>query len=261
MSVVEATCKPSAADLVIRYTIRLSAAAERMLDPGMSPPRYYQALRRAGLEVDARRVLAYSMPKRRALWWGCLCAWDGLRDKASERELAALRAVSDFVLLPSDERRRAAREARRRTRQASPAFTLAAAAFFSAGSISTPGGHPVLAPEHLTGRLVAVTVYLAAAVREARRYRTHLRHYLTLGEEIAQGEHLWPVADAASLGRHTVGPTSIDSRSTNIASAQPAEPHFTLHSSKHRLLLSELTGEHKSCGCRHDSHHHQLQEA
>jgi hypothetical protein len=241
---------PRAADLAIRFAIRLSADAERVLKPEMTPPAYYQALREAHLEVDARKFLAASMPKRRALWWGCLCAWDGLRGKASMQESAALEAVTAYIHHPSDELRRATREARRGARKASPAFTLASAAFFSAGSISTPGGQPVAAPGHLTGRLVGVTVYLAAAVREPRRYRDHLRHYLTLGEEIARGQHLWnaaaarvvsPVADAASVGELSSG------RNPRVR-----RPHMP-------KLAASATGDAVAAGCR--CRQHELQEA
>lgn len=191
MNIVDTSRAGRAADLAARYSIRLSAQAERVLDGAMTPPDLYRALRAAGLDVDARRVLAYSMPKRRALWWGCLCAWDGLREQASAAELALLEVVTAYVHRPGDELRRAAWQQRRPVKKTSPAATLAAAAFFSAGSISTPGGQPVPAPDHLTGRLVSVAVYLSAAIRQPRYYRAHLRHYLSLGEEIAQGKNLW----------------------------------------------------------------------
>jgi hypothetical protein len=158
----------------------------------MTTADYFRALLDAGRDQDARRLLAFALPKRRALWWGCLCAWDGLRGKASPQELAALECVTDFIHSPGEERRRAAQKSREGLRPSSPAGTLAAAAFLSAGSISVPGAiTPIPAPDHLTGQLVSVAVYLSAAIREPARYKLHQRHYLALGEEIALGRNLW----------------------------------------------------------------------
>lgn len=185
--------QPSAADLVARIPMRLSQAGAALLEPAMTASDYFHALLAAGREPDARKLLAHALPKRRALWWGCLCAWDGLRGKATAAELAALECVAGFVRRPSEELRRAAQDARRPLKASSPAGTLAAAAFFSAGSISVPGANtPLPPPAHLAGQLAGVAVYLSAAVREPARYKLHQRHYLELGQQIAQGRHLWP---------------------------------------------------------------------
>lgn len=192
MNAFDSTARRFAAGLVSRFPMRLSKEAAAMLTPGMTTADYFHTLLAAGRDPDARKLLAFALPKRRALWWGCLCAWDGLRGKASPEELASLRCVTDFIQHPSEEHRRAAQKSRKSQRVSSPAGTLAAAAFLSTGSISVPGAvTPIPSPEHMTGQLVSVAVYLAAAIREPARYKLHLRHYLALGEEIARGHNLW----------------------------------------------------------------------
>jgi hypothetical protein len=215
-----------AAEIATRYPLLLSAAGFRLLAPDMTPAGYFRALRAAGCDVDARKFLAHALPKRRALWWGCLCAWDGLRGKASAQdsaqeraqEIAALECVLAFIRRPGDENRRLAQSVRAGGRPSSPAFTLAAAAFVSTGSIAPPGAETVPAPDHLTGRLVSVAVYLAAALREPAQYKLHLRHYLTLGEAIARGELLWQEELAADCVRFDAG-----------AERRLAGPHFLQH--------------------------------
>lgn len=236
MNKLDIASRPLAAELAARVPLRISAPGAALLEPDMTAQQYFHTLLAAGREADARKLLAHALPKRRALWWGCLCAWDGLRGKAQPQELAALECVIDFIHHPGEEHRRAAQSARRGLRPSSPAGTLAAAAFFSTGSISVPGAQtPIAPPEHLTGQLVGVAVYLAAAIREPARYKLHQRHYLALGEEIARGMHLW--REAAG------GECEMLLRADAAETLLLAGPHFLRHAER-----ADLPALH-SCGC------------
>ena len=222
--------------------MRISHEGATLLAAGMTTSAYFAALLEAGCDADARKLLAFALPKRRALWWGCLCAWDGLRGKAQPAELFALECVTDFIQDPSEERRRAAQASRRGRHPSSPAGTLAAAAFLSTGSISVPGAlTPIPAPEHLTGQLVSVAVYLSAAIREPARYKLHQRHYLALGEEIALGHNLW--RDEAF---------EKDLRLDAGEAPQPAGPHFVARRGPAERPLAAVS---PACGCHAADQH------
>ena len=60
------------------------------------------------LHDDAIRYLAHALPKRNAVWWGCLCVWQAYRTGQSPKEKAALQAVITWLQEP-DEGRRALR--------------------------------------------------------------------------------------------------------------------------------------------------------
>src|SRR5205823_1268863 len=131
-----------------------------LLRAAQSPWEYFELLLENRCYADARRVLAHALPKRRALWWGCLCAWDVYRPQPAGEVAGVLEAVVRYVLQPCEAHRRAAAGRAQEVEPNSLAACLAMAAFCSAGSLAPPGV-PCVAPRpFLTGRLVGVTVYL-----------------------------------------------------------------------------------------------------
>jgi len=98
---------------------------------------------------------------------------------------------------------------------------LALAAFSSSGSIAPPDSiQPVPAKAYVTGRLTGTVVYLAATEKSVREYKHHLREYLTLGEQIARGEHLWDAAGGDEGLR-------LDSGGEEHAVQGPHQPEWT----------------------------------
>lgn len=178
----------AAAELCRDMKLRLRPPARELLDEEITPRAYFQRLIEADLLPEARRVLAHTLPKRRALWWGCLCAMESYGEQPPAE---ALSAVLRFVIHPTEANRRATHEAGKRARPNTLGGCLASAAFFSGGSVSLPGLPEVAPRPFVTGRLVGVAVYLAAVTRDAAAYKQALREYLALGLEVARGENLW----------------------------------------------------------------------
>src|SRR6266436_6656134 len=110
------------------------------------------------------QALARWLPKREAVWWGCLCAWDAARPNPPPKEDAALRAVLRWIHEPTEANRRPLQtvsDAAGGT--GSPAGCLALAAFFSAGSLTLPGLPVVPPPVEATAAAVAGAIMLTAA--------------------------------------------------------------------------------------------------
>lgn len=181
----------SAIELCRKGRIHLKPAAESLLEEGLSPQAYFERLLATGYLAEARRILAHAMPKRRALWWACLCAQDAYRNELPEPVARAVGAVTRFVQDPSEANRREAERVGRELPGSRLEGCLAMAAFLSEGNISLP--HlPVVQPKpHVTGRLVGVCVYLASVIRSAAHYKQHLHRYLDMGVDIARGMNLW----------------------------------------------------------------------
>jgi hypothetical protein len=217
-----------AADFCKDNGIQLRPEARCMLDAGLSTVEYFEVLLENRCFADARRVLAHAMPKRRALWWGCLCAWDVYRPKPPEAVAKAIRAVVNFVLEPTDDNRRTTAARAQEVGPNTLAGCLAMAAFCSDGSLAPPGLPCVVPRPFLTGRLVSVTVYLACVQRNPTRYKDRLRQYLSVGIEVFRGANLWPDDRARDEVERAAGavrivlPSSDNSTALGTVLEQPA---------------------------------------
>lgn len=189
----------TAADVCRLFKLKPPAAA--LLTPTASPKEFFETLLAAGHLADARRVLAHTLPPRRAVWWAALCLQDSITHKPlpTAEEAAAFEAAGRWLVAPSEWTRRAAEKAGWAAKPTTAAGILALAAFLSGGSMSRPGLPPVLPQAHLCGRLCGVVVYLASVRFDPARYKQHLRNYLAIGTEVARGVLLPPAPDIVDV--------------------------------------------------------------
>jgi hypothetical protein len=168
----------------------------------LSPSEAFAELFQKRIYADAIRLLAISLPKPAAVWWGTLCAWDLYRqptpELSPEPTLAgeALAAALDWVRYPSEVTRRAAERNGREAKASSAAGALALAAAWSDGSLAPVGLPPVPPAWYLTGKLTAGALLLTAACKRPYDLHLHYRHYLDIGTAIAAGRLAWPALTA-----------------------------------------------------------------
>lgn len=146
------------------------------------------------------RFLAHALPRRTAIWWGCLCLWQVARPEPAEAMRAALAVAVRWVQEPSEDNRRAADAPARAAGLGTAARCLAKAVFWSGGSLAPPHFPPVVPKPFLTAKAVAGAVLLAAAhsgPADVRRLRR--REFLAVGREVAVGKVPWapPVVTAS----------------------------------------------------------------
>jgi hypothetical protein len=128
------------------------------------------------------------LPKREAVWWGCLCARDALTNQLSAIGLTALAAAETWVYKPTEENRRAAGTAAAAVGTGSLASWPAFAAFWAGPDISPQGTGVMVAPaEHVSGKAVTTAVALAAIKAEPQKIGETFRRYLAQGIDIAAG--------------------------------------------------------------------------
>lgn len=181
----------TAAELCAYHEIQLLPESRALLFPELTPRQYFDRLRAAGHYADARRVLAHALSRRRALWWGCLCAAEAYATHPGHRDWQALDAVANYVVAGSETGRRAIEKLSEEISIESPGGCLLMAAFFSGGNTSIPA-QPFVPPKpFITGRLVGVAVYLVSVWNDPPHYLEHLRRYLDLGLELANGPEPW----------------------------------------------------------------------
>lgn len=171
--------------------IKLGRDAEAILDDDLTPQAFFKRLLASGHLAETRRVLALCLPKRRALWWACLCTQDAYGNSMPPQVAESVEAVVRFVRKPSETHRREAERVGRSSPSSRLEACLTMAAFFSEGNISLPHLPPVYPRPYVTGRLVGVCVYLASVIRSPAQYKAYLRRYLEMGTQIARGENLW----------------------------------------------------------------------
>jgi hypothetical protein len=141
---------------------------------------------------EARRLLAYAMERRLAVWWAYLSASEAIRHKEiCSTQALAMHQVLTWILEPSDANRMACKELLGPCGLTSMVGNLCMAVWVSGGSIS-PCIQMHIEPEaSLCGRLCGVVAYMASVFFDSGRYRECTQHFLNMGQEIARGNLSW----------------------------------------------------------------------
>lgn len=127
---------------------------------------------------DAIRLVAYLLPKREAIAWGCLCTRHILTGQKDKALPDAQVAVERWVSTPNEENRWAAREAADEEEPKTPSGLLAMAVFFAGPSMAPPNVQAVPPPEHITSEIVATSVVLAGVVKEPEKAKEKHRLFM-----------------------------------------------------------------------------------
>lgn len=165
----------------------LSAEAKALFAPNAPTSVYLKALIDAELYADAIRLLGMALPRREAVWWGCLAARGALPAEPAPADGAALEAAETWVFRPTEENRRACFAPAEAMNFETACANAAMAAFWSGGSLAPPDAAVVVPPgDGLTGTAAAAAVLLAAA---AVPKEIKARHRASLGQalDIANG--------------------------------------------------------------------------
>src|SRR5262245_15532124 len=88
--------------------LALSKDARALGSAAKSPIEFVRDLATKDLTKDAVRVLARALPKRSAVWWGCLCIWHVKKSELSQKSAAGLRAAVRWVQNPAEPQRQVA---------------------------------------------------------------------------------------------------------------------------------------------------------
>jgi len=170
---------------------KLGDAAKALLKDEHTSRQFLELLVGKELFPDATRFLAFALPKREAVGWGCLCVRHslGTEDAAqiSKTQVAAERWVSN----PDEKNRQAAQAAIAEDGPENPSDLLALAAFYSGGSVVAPNLEPVPPPDHVTPQLVAGAVMIVAVQtkpeKAAEKYRVFLQKGMALMARMKPG--------------------------------------------------------------------------
>jgi hypothetical protein len=153
--------------------------------PDVSARAQYEGLRAAGRRSAAVDYLGHALPRLEAIAWAARLVTDAAAaDPPPPRARHALDVALRWLEAPSEAHRRAAGDAAASLPRPVAERLLAAAIFYSGGSITAAGAAPVVPPDHVAAR------YAVGAISDIA-YRSDdpaaaLDRALALGERIAE---------------------------------------------------------------------------
>jgi len=178
-----------------------SDEARALLRDGEAARSFLDQLIARRLHPDAVRFLAHWLPKREAVWWGILCARDGMGADVPPSIEAALQTAERWVRDPTEENRRATMPAAEAAKLGSPAGCAALAAFLTGGSLGPPEVAAIVPADHLSAQAVAGAVLLAAVLREPNKAPEKFASFLARGLEVLDGSNHWNETAAPTARR------------------------------------------------------------
>jgi hypothetical protein len=156
--------------------IGIGRIAKLYLRPELTPRQYFGRLLVHDEPGDAVRFQTFSLPKREAVWWACLCLRSVSDPMRKPKQAEALKAVIRWVLDPSEEHRQAAGKAGKAATFGTPIGAIAMCVSFD----------PLLTANMLTGTIVG----LVAEVPPEKAKAT-LLSFIALGISVATGKYPW----------------------------------------------------------------------
>lgn len=139
---------------------------------------------------DALRLMAYLLPKREAIGWGCLCLRHVLAAEKDKPLPDVQVAAERWVAAPNDENRWAAKQLADKEKPQTASGLLAKAAFYAGPSIVPPNVKPVPPPDQLTSEFVANAMFIAGVAKEPEKakekYQVFMQKAAALMARMAQ---------------------------------------------------------------------------
>lgn len=170
---------------------RLTDRGRRLLQPGQTQRSFLAQLLRYELYSDALQFLAHGMPRRHAIWWGCLCARDMGGKPLPPNEEAALQAAVRWVVQPVEDLRVAAELPGNVATLRTPAGCLAKGVFWSGGSVLPPNLPEAPPKPTQTAQAVSGAIWQASCQAKPGMQRAALQRFVALGMGVYRGDIPW----------------------------------------------------------------------
>lgn len=190
-----------ASEVCARFELR--DEARPLLTPEATPRGFLETLELRGQYASALTFLAHALPSREAIWWGCLCLRQAAGELLPEKEAPAMKAVAEWVLEPTEDRRGAAAAIAEQQGVGTPAASLATAVAWTGGSLgpSDPKVPRVPPGPWLPAKAVSGAVLLASARAAPVSIAGLLQGFVQLGLDVAEGRVCWPDVKPKPLRR------------------------------------------------------------
>jgi hypothetical protein len=169
----------------------LGDEAVALMKPQLHPADFVAKLMDAKLYPDAVRFVAHALPKREAVWWAWMSARRSSGENAPPKIKASLEATEKWIAQPTDENRRAAKEAAEIAKLVTAAGCAGLAAFFAGDSLAPPDCPAVAPGPYLTAKAVSGAVNFAAMSGEPNQAPEKFRSFVAQGLDVTKRIKLW----------------------------------------------------------------------
>lgn len=167
--------------------LQLDMKACALLAQDQTVAEYVLCLAQDGQFPAALSVLAHALPKREAVWWGCVALREAEPPDPGSPAEAALAAAESWVYNPGEQTRQPIGEAAAKAGLGTPTGWAAMAAFWSGGSLAPPDSPVVPPKDDLTGKAVAGAISLAAIDDDPQRAAGKSVAFIKMALDIAHG--------------------------------------------------------------------------
>jgi len=164
---------------------------------GVSGREFVNQMVSAQQYIDTVKFLAHALPPREGVWWAWMCARKASGPEPTPGVQASLAATEKWLSQPSDELRRAAKDAAEQAPLETAAGVAGFAAFMSGGSIAPPTAPEVPAPPFQSAKFVAGAVMISAVVTQPEKAPEKYRTYIDQAMDVANRIQLWEKAKEA----------------------------------------------------------------
>ena len=175
--------------------IGIGRIAKLYLRPELTPRQYFARLLVHNEPGDAVRFQSFSLPKRHAVWWACLCLRSVVDPMRKPKQAEALKAVVRWVLDPSEKHRQAAGKAGKVATFGTPIGAIAMSVFFSGGSIMPPDEKVIPPDPLLTANILTGTIAGLIGEVPPEKAKPTLLTFIALGISVALGKYPWKVEE------------------------------------------------------------------
>jgi predicted component of type VI protein secretion system len=176
------------------YARKLDLGAEAMalLEDDQTPGEFLDLLIAQDLFAAALKFLAFWLPKPLAVAWGCDCLESVAADRLPPPHREAFSQARKWSVEPNEKNRRKAEAAAETANYDGPASFLAAAAFWSGGSLAPEGLAEVPPEESLTAQAVSAALLMAGTWGPPTQTANRYRAFLQGGKKLAASQEAAP---------------------------------------------------------------------
>jgi len=179
---------PAATAAEVCANVPMQKPAMALLRDDMTPQEFVAALIDNKRFVDGIDFLAYALPAREGVWWGCLCLQHAIGEKLSPPERMAATAAVQWVLQPNEENRAVARSSVEGAGPGSAGGALAMAVGLTGGSIAPPSAPFKAPPPFASAKAVAMAVKIASTKADPASMTKVQQSYVELALDVAGGK-------------------------------------------------------------------------
>jgi len=168
----------------LSVTASLSGAACALVKEDSVASVYLESLEQQQLYQDAIKFLTYKLPTDAGIKWAIACIKELSSPESKQQKDEPLDASDQWVKMPGDPTRWAAKKASDKTEKNGPSNLVAMAVFFSGGSMAPPGAPETPPPQYAAQKFIAGSILVTVVSHQPKDANQRYQQALKLGKAL-----------------------------------------------------------------------------